>query len=148
VPDVEAKTRGTRKGLAALDRKIQRAATQIVKAAVEVARKHAKTTDLWQDGKTRDTRKSIRGGMIGPYLGFVEAGGAAHFLEYGTTPHIIMAKGRALRFEVAGQVLYRKWVSHPGTRPRPFMREASLAGEQAIPWAAEVYLSQAIQSAR
>ena len=104
--DVAVRTRGTRRGLEQLDRALQRAATLTVRAAVEAARASAKSTDQFQD-KSGKTRRSIRGGTLGPFHGFVEAGGAAGFLEHGTAPHLIVAHGRALRFEVAGQVLFR-----------------------------------------
>lgn len=46
---------------------------------------------------------------IVPYAGFIEAG---------TRPHVIVAHGKALRFVVGGQLLFRKRVFHPGTSPQ------------------------------
>lgn len=49
----------------------------------------------------------------------------AEYVHDGTRPHIIRAKkGKALKFKVAGKVLYRPLVHHPGTKPKPFLRRA------------------------
>lgn len=145
--DVAVRAHAARRGLTRLEHALERAATLTLQAAVAAAKASAKGTDEFRD-RSGKTRRSIQGGTVGPYLGFVEAGGAAGFLEHGTAPHLIVAHGRALRFEAAGQVLYRQWVQHPGTRPRPFMREAATVGRVAAEWAAEVYVRQAIESAR
>ena len=51
----------------------------------------------------------------------------AEWVHDGTRPHIIRAKKKkVLRFQVAGKVLYRPLVHHPGTRPRPFLARALL----------------------
>lgn len=44
----------------------------------------------------------------------------------GTRPHVIRAKnGKALAFPGSnGQTIFRRSVNHPGTRPRPFLRNA------------------------
>lgn len=48
----------------------------------------------------------------------------------GSPPHIIRARRKkALRFEVGGQVLFRKQVRHPGTRGTKYLQRAlPLAG--------------------
>lgn len=49
----------------------------------------------------------------------------AQWVHDGTRPHIIRAKNKkVLKFRVAGQVLYRPLVHHPGTKPRPFLARA------------------------
>ena len=49
-----------------------------------------------------------------PYAGFV---------EYGTSPHVILPKRKkVLRFEVNGRVVYARKVHHPGTGPKMFWR--------------------------
>lgn len=51
----------------------------------------------------------------------------APFVEFGTRPHLIRAKKKALRFTVRGQVLFRRSVQHPGTRPYKFLYRATFA---------------------
>lgn len=46
-------------------------------------------------------------------------------LNNGTRPHRIEAHGRALRFEVGGQTLFRPYVNHPGTAPDPYLDAAA-----------------------
>ena len=47
------------------------------------------------------------------------------FVEFGTRPHMIFPRrARALRFEVGGQVVFARYVRHPGTRGQFFMRRA------------------------
>lgn len=54
----------------------------------------------------------------------------AQFLEYGTKPHIIRARNaRALRFEVGSQVVFAKYVNHPGTNPTESLARA---GEMSV----------------
>lgn len=50
----------------------------------------------------------------------------AHWLEYGTRPHIIRARRKkALRFVQNGRVRFAKQVQHPGTRPTKFLYNAT-----------------------
>lgn len=49
----------------------------------------------------------------------------AKFVHDGTNPHIIRpVRRQALRFTVGGQVVFAKFVNHPGTRSRPFLTRA------------------------
>lgn len=49
----------------------------------------------------------------------------AHFVEFGTKPHIIKPKrGKRLAFVVASKVVAVPIVRHPGTKPRPFLGPA------------------------
>ena len=48
----------------------------------------------------------------------------APYVEFGTAPHVIKAKGKALAFKVNGRIIYRKQVHHPGTKAQPFVRPA------------------------
>lgn len=48
----------------------------------------------------------------------------AEYVHDGTRPHVIRARGRALRFVVGGRVVYARSVQHPGTRARPFLTRA------------------------
>jgi len=60
--------------------------------------------------------------------GGVQAGGGpafyAKFLEDGTQPHVIMPKDPkgVLAFMIAGQMVFRKKVMHPGNKPYLFMK--------------------------
>lgn len=48
--------------------------------------------------------------------------GYAEIVTSGSRPHIIQARtAKALRFIVAGTVVYTKRVRHPGTRPNPYL---------------------------
>ena len=50
----------------------------------------------------------------------------APYVEFGTRPHIILPRrAKVLRFEVRGQVVYARYVHHPGTKPQYFMRRAA-----------------------
>lgn len=44
-----------------------------------------------------------------------------YFVREGTKAHIIQArKGKALRFEIGGEVVYARRVRHPGTKANPY----------------------------
>jgi len=45
-------------------------------------------------------------------------------VEFGTAPHIIRPKGKALKFKAGGKTIFAKKVNHPGTRATPFFRPA------------------------
>lgn len=48
------------------------------------------------------------------------------FVHNGTDPHIIRPRNaRALRFTSGGQVVFARYVNHPGTRARPFLWNAA-----------------------
>lgn len=48
------------------------------------------------------------------------------YVEYGTSPHVIEARGRALAFKGSdGVMVFRKRVNHPGTKETPYMRPAA-----------------------
>ena len=58
----------------------------------------------------------------------------ALYVHQGTSPHIIRPKNaQALRFEIGGRTIYTKLVRHPGTKARPFLRNAGMriAAEEA-----------------
>lgn len=137
-----------RAGLQLLKAGIQHAAQEALRAGVDAAYASAVSTPRFRDRRPPEegTRGSIRHRIEG-LQGFVEASGAARFLEYGTPPHVIVAHGKALRFTVEGQVLFRRWVKHPGTAARPFMHEARERGLQAAEFGVEVFVNAAIQRA-
>lgn len=48
--------------------------------------------------------------------------GYAQIVSSGSRPHMIYPRfARALRFVIAGQVIYATRVQHPGTRPNPYL---------------------------
>jgi hypothetical protein len=51
---------------------------------------------------------------------------ATHYVLYGTRPHKIYPKrkGGVLRFSVGGQIVFARYVSHPGTKPNNFLLKA------------------------
>ena len=142
----EVESTGARRGLDFLAAALHQAATLTLRGAVAAAEGSARATSLFKD-RSGSTRSSIRSEVFG-LEGELSVGGAGHFIEWGTAPHLIVAHGAALRFEVAGQALYRKMVRHPGTKERPFMREARERGEIAAIYGAEVYVGAAIRGAR
>lgn len=138
--------------LRSLSNAFRHAVQETTRTVLSETEKHAKETKLFDDksgaGVTRPhegTRSSIRAVEEGMTHGFVEAGGAARFLEYGTPPHEIWAKGGGmLRFEVAGTVFYRRMVHHPGTAERPFMQQARDHGQKVADYVAEILVEEAI----
>lgn len=54
---------------------------------------------------------------------------AASYVMNGTSPHPIRPRrpGGVLRFTVGGRVVFARSVSHPGTKPNPFLWKALLA---------------------
>jgi hypothetical protein len=56
---------------------------------------------------------------------FTPKGRLALILEFGTVPHRIEPKfAEVLRFEIGGEVIFAKFVDHPGTAPIPHLRRA------------------------
>lgn len=44
----------------------------------------------------------------------------------GTRPHVIRPKNvSALKFQIGGRTIFASSVNHPGTRPRPFLKNAA-----------------------
>lgn len=61
-----------------------------------------------------------RGGAIGFTLSAPQP--LTGWITGGTRPHTITTRqAQALRFEAGGEVIYRRLVNHPGTRPNPFI---------------------------
>lgn len=100
-------------------------------AALAVA--HAKSTTAFKD-RSGSLRNSITRGEKSTWALFVKAGGKdapyAQFIEAGSRAHEIKARrANFLRFEQGGQVVFRKRVFHPGTKPGRFMQSARDAAE-------------------
>lgn len=58
----------------------------------------------------------------------------AAFVERGTAPHIIQPRSPdgVLRFEVGGEIIFAKYVNHPGTSPTFFIKTAREAAVKPI----------------
>lgn len=81
--------------------------------------------------KTGNLRRSIHAEPVkatGPFTAEVSVEAAANyamFVHEGSRPHLIRPKSKkALRFEVDGREVFAKHANHPGTKPRPFLRNA------------------------
>jgi hypothetical protein len=99
-------------------------------------------TEFVNDGTTYATlRTPVRTGRLrAGNTGEVEAPTAFHCegrmvnatayaidVHQGTPPHRIEpVRAQALRFEVAGEVVFAAYVNHPGTRARPFLAEGAI----------------------
>ena len=83
--------------------------------------------------RTGNLGRSIGEGQI-RFTGPRTVSGSVHALaDYaapvheGSRPHLIRPrKAQALRFNVGGRTVYTKLVRHPGTKARPFLRNAGL----------------------
>jgi hypothetical protein len=72
---------------------------------------------------------SIRGATVGIVANRVSYAG---YIEEGTGPHEIVAKGNALRFNVGGKTIFRKRVQHPGFVGRHMARLGAAAAKPRI----------------
>ena len=143
---VEFKTEDFLRALSLLQAGLHNGAHQALVAAVKAAREKAATTQLFRDVTGR-LRQSITSEIDGPYKGKIAAGAKyARFVNDGTPPHEIQAKGGGtLRFVTAdGRTVFRKSVHHPGTQPRPFMGEAADLGEQTLEYGLELFTDKPI----
>lgn len=137
----------TLRGLADLEAGVVQAVGLTGQEAVKATVKAARGTTLFRD-RSGETRSTIVGEWQGnARRGFVRAGGVARFLDGGTRPHEIWGRP-FLRFVVNGETFVRRMVKHPGTRPRPFMREAREVGERAARYFGERFVGAAIRRAR
>lgn len=64
----------------------------------------------------------------GPLRFKIRAGAPyAAIIEYGSMPHFILPRtAKVLRFEVDGDVVFAKWVHHPGTPPMMIIHTAKM----------------------
>lgn len=82
-------------------------------------------------GKTQRATKTrvirVRGGKT-----LIIQNNAKHasYLEHGTKPHRITARGKALRFRVGRRYRFARSVSHPGSRAFKFLSKATEAGAE------------------
>ena len=98
-------------------------AEEILSEAVEKAPK--RSGRLRRSIRLRRRRSGYEvsmGGSEAPY---------APYVEYGSRPHLIRARrSRALRFEVRGQLVYAKYVEHPGAKPQRILASAISAASR------------------
>lgn len=110
--------------------------------------------------KTGNTGRTIRLTRVTDDSATVTAGGAGVYLERGTRPHIIRARGKALRWPAHGTPTtlggrartgavrrlgnaafrFATFVRHPGTKPQPFLIPAAKEA------AAEVGITQIVET--
>lgn len=72
-------------------------------------------------------RASIQRGPGGEFRGVVRSTHPASiYVLNGTRPHRIFPRrpGGVLRFTVNGQVVYARYVNHPGSKAQPFLQQA------------------------
>ncbi len=69
------------------------------------------------------TRKYMRGNIL---VGEVFANVSYALMHHeGTRPHIIVPqRAEMLRFKVGGKIVFAHKVTHPGTKPNPYLRRA------------------------
>ena len=131
--------------LRAAGEQAQANARQTLGQGVALAVAHAKATDKFQD-RTGELRRSIMRGQKGPWVHFLKATAPhAAYVEYGTKPHRIEAKGRALRFVQHGEIRFRRHVNHPGTKPTHFLDEAATVGARFLDWRMEDAIARAFR---
>jgi hypothetical protein len=119
-------------------------AVYAVKAAVTAAVDDAKATTLFKD-QSGALRKSITGTSFGLEGSVTADAGVAKFIENGTRPHVIEARGSGtLAFVANGSTVFARRVNHPGTAPRPFMEHAKQVGEQTLDYGIELLLEKPI----
>lgn len=104
---------------------LARKAASITRRIVAQARQNAPV-------RTGNLARSIEADPIrfaGPFR--IDTGVTAHAnyaaaVHEGTRPHVIRPRvARALKFQVDGRTVFAKSVNHPGTRARPFLRNAA-----------------------
>jgi len=131
--------------LKALEADLRRAVHDGVRDAVKAGEDDARATSLYND-RTGALRRSTVGTQISSVKGELRAGAKhARFVENGTPPHVIEAKGGGtLSFVMNGTHVFAKRVNHPGTAERPFMAHAATVAEKTLDYGLELHVDQAI----
>jgi hypothetical protein len=146
---ITVSTSDIRRHLLDLEGDLQNAALNALEESTAAAAAHAKATRLFED-RTTGLRGSIEAqpptAVVGRFAARLAArANYASFVENGTPPHVIEARGGGmLRFVINGTPIFRKRVFHPGTKPRPFMEEASFVGHVTLHNALESGTDRAI----
>ena len=72
--------------------------------------------------------------------------GHAAVIEFGSMPHFILpVHAQALRFEVDGEVVFAKYVHHPGTAPQMIIHRAKIENYEKIVQAVHEGVQEALQ---
>ena len=122
----------TKAQLGLVAKRLEKAVQRVLEKAADYAEEEMRRRAPVRTGKLRRSiRKKVNlqalTAEVGPTVEY------AVYVEYGTRPHIIRpVRAQALRFEVAGRVVFAKLVRHPGTKPRPFVRETAEAVRRQI----------------
>lgn len=138
--DVEVKTDGFKRACAEFFAGLEHAASDAVvvgsRAAEAEARAIIRRTTKRRTGELENNTLSYQYSSREAH--FISSSKHARFIDGGTQPHIIAARNAEfLRFERNGVVYFRRFVHHPGTAPRPFVRQATVVGELAMRLEAE-----------
>jgi hypothetical protein len=117
--------------------------------AVGVALRHAQSTALFKD-RTGELRRSIVRFQASTWrMGIKATADHAKFVEYGTKDSskgpIVPVRAQALRFVVAGRVVFRKSVKHKGMKATHFMQKAGDEGQAYLERALERVVRQAFR---
>jgi HK97 gp10 family phage protein len=122
---VKVSTTAARAALSELADDIERGVHQALDAAATLAAQAARSTTEFKD-RSGQLRGSIdRGPTVAFASSFVAKAPYAEFVENGTQPHTIAARGRMLAFEVNGATVFARSVHHPGTKPTKFMEQTA-----------------------
>ncbi len=119
---------------------LERVASDAVKTGAQVA--EIKALAVIRSTTTRRTGQlenlTINYQVSSREARFQSAAKHAQFIDRGTRPHIIAAKNaKFLRFWQRGVLRFARTVHHPGTKPRPFVAQAMVAGDVAMTFVAE-----------
>lgn len=113
------------KSMKAASKRLETFVGVAVDRTAQAASTYAKLTTLFRH-RTYSLRSSIEATRTGKFSARTSANAKhAAYMEYGTVRHdIFPRRKKALRFVQNGAVQFRSRVSHPGTKPRPFMQQA------------------------
>lgn len=112
---------------AAILRAARQAGREELEIGMRVAQARAKILCPVDTGRLRSSiRYTIRNRALGVTANLISDVSYAQYVNDGTPPHVIRPKraGGVLRFRIGGQVVFARFVNHPGTRARPFLTEA------------------------
>jgi phage gpG-like protein len=78
--------------------------------------------------KTGRYAESIYSRSVGECQFVIGAGTEyAATIEFGSAPHFILPRSaKVLKFDVGGETVFAKWVSHPGTAPQMIIHRAKM----------------------
>ena len=100
----------------------RRMRTLAYRQRTEAPRRTGKLAESITDRKMTSDPGRFLEAASGVNPGILGQTGYALMQSQGTRPHIIRPRyARALRFVVAGVVVYAQRVQHPGTRPNPYL---------------------------